>query len=123
MTEPKLTIYEKPTCSTCRSMVKILEENGIDFERVNYIIDPIGREKLEELVRKMGIRPRALIRTREPEYRELGLDDPSVTDDEILDALASHPQLVQRPILEQGERAVLARPVERARELLGERLA
>lgn len=118
-----LTIYEKPTCSTCRKMVKLLDEHGIAFERVNYIVEPPGREKLAELVRKMGIRPRELLRTREPEYRALHLDDPSKSDDEVLDAMAEHPQLIQRPILEQGDRAVLARPVERARELLGNRIA
>lgn len=120
MNEPTLTVYEKPTCSTCRSLVKLLNEHGIEFDRVNYFIEPLDRPKLEELIGKMGIRPRELLRTREPEYRELGLGDPDVSDERVLDALVHHPQLVQRPILERGDRAVLARPVERARELLGD---
>jgi arsenate reductase (glutaredoxin) len=122
MANEKLTIWEKPTCTTCRSMVRLLDEHGIEFERVNYIVDPPGRQKLEELIRKMGIQPRELLRKREPEYRDLGLADPARTDDELIDAMVRHPGLMQRPILEQGDRAVLARPVERARELLGDRL-
>jgi arsenate reductase (glutaredoxin) len=99
-------------------VVRLLRESGVDFNRVDYILDPIPRDRLEELVRKLGVRPRDLLRTREKACRELGLDDPAVSDDEVLDAMASHPELVQRPILERGDRAVLARPPERVREIL-----
>lgn len=99
-------------------MVRLLRESGIDFDRVDYTIDPIPRAKLAALVRKMGIAPRALLRTRERVYRELGLSDEGLSDGALLDAMAEHPELVQRPILERGERAVLARPAERASEIL-----
>jgi arsenate reductase (glutaredoxin) len=66
----------------------------------------------------MGVGPRALLRTREKAYRELGLGDTALSDDALLDAMAEHPELVQRPILERGDRAVLGRPAERAREIL-----
>jgi arsenate reductase (glutaredoxin) len=99
-------------------VVRLLRESGIDFDRIDYTLDPIPRDKLEELVRKMGIRPRELLRTREKAYRELGLSDPAVTDGALLDAMAEWPELVQRPILERGDRAVLARPADRAREIL-----
>jgi arsenate reductase (glutaredoxin) len=99
-------------------VVRLLRESGIDFDRVDYILDPIPRAKLEELIGKMGIRPRELLRTREKAYRELGLDNPDIGDARILDAMAEHPELVQRPILEREDRAVLGRPAERVKEIL-----
>jgi arsenate reductase len=113
-----LLIYEKPTCTTCRKLVKLLKEQGIEFDRLNYFIDPIPREKLEELLGKMELRPRDLLRKREKRYKEMGLKDPGVGDEEILDALVEYPELIERPIIERGNRAVLGRPVERVLELL-----
>ncbi|MFW6202260.1 MAG: arsenate reductase family protein [Gemmatimonadota bacterium] len=98
-------------------MMRLLRESGVDFEAVDYTIDPIPRGKLADLVRKMGISPRELLRKRERAYRDLDLGREEATDDEILDAMAEHPELVQRPIVERGERAVLGRPPERVREL------
>lgn len=118
MTGERIVVYEKPTCTTCRQLAKILREAGIEYEAVNYLLDPIPRDELARLVRTMGITPRDLLRTKEPAYRELGLGRPDVSDDEILDAMAAHPELVQRPIVVRGNRAVLARPAERVRELL-----
>jgi len=117
-TRERIVVYEKPTCTTCRQLAKILREAGIEYEAVNYLLDPIPRDELARLVRTMGITPRDLLRTKEPAYRELGLGRPDVSDDEILDAMAAHPELVQRPIVVRGNRAVLARPAERVRELL-----
>ncbi len=113
-----LLVYEKPTCTTCRKMLRLLKERGVEFERLDYFIDPIPKKKLRELLAKMQMDPRALLRTREKAYKELGLKDPGISDDEILDALVKHPELIQRPIIEKGERAVLGRPVERVLELL-----
>jgi arsenate reductase len=95
------------------------------FRAINYIIDPPTRAELEELLRKLSVpaRPdqqasaRALLRTNEPEYRELGLDG-DVSDDRILAAIAEHPSLLQRPIVVNGDRAVIARPVEKVLEVL-----
>ncbi len=114
----ELTVYEKPTCTTCRSLFALLTERGIDFERVNYHVDPLPEEKIRELLRKAGVGPREVLRTKEPEYKELGLDDPGKSDDELIAAMVEHPPLLQRPIVERGDRAVLARPVERVLELL-----
>lgn len=113
-----LTVYEKPTCTTCRKMVKLLTERGVDFQRLNYFIDPLPRDKLVSLMKKTGLPPREFIRTREKAYRELGLNDKSLPDDLVIDALVEHPELLQRPILERGDRAVLGRPVEKVLELL-----
>ena len=113
-----LTVYEKPTCSTCRNLVALLAERGIPFERLNYIIDPIPRDKLVDLVRKMGGRPHDIVRAKEPQFTALGRPLDDMSDDEVFDLLASTPALVQRPIVESGERAVLARPVERVEQIL-----
>jgi arsenate reductase len=118
MTGARITIYEKPTCTTCRTVMQTLRDRGIDFDAIDYTIDPIPRDKLAELIAKMRIAPRELLRTREAAYTELGLGGPDVTDNQILDAMAAHPELVQRPIIERGERAVLARPPERVEEIL-----
>jgi arsenate reductase len=115
---PELVVYEKPTCTTCRKLVKLLKEQGVPFERLNYFVEPIPREKLRELLTKMGLDPRELLRTREKKYRELGLKDPSVSEEEIFEAMVEHPELIQRPIIERGPRAVLGRPVEKVLELL-----
>lgn len=117
---PTLTIYQKPTCSTCRDVMKRLHEAGISYDAINYIIEPPTRAKLAELIAKMGIAPRDLLRTREPEYRELGLNDPAVDDERIIDAMAGHPALIQRPILEYGDRAALARPADRVSAIMKE---
>src|SRR6185295_3457892 len=74
---PKLTIYQKPTCSTCRTVMTRLKEVGIDYDSIDYIIEPPSREKLAELARKMNASPRTLLRTREPEYEQLNLADAS----------------------------------------------
>jgi len=97
-----------------------LNDAGIDYESINYIIEPPSRSKLAELTRKMGTSPRSLLRVREPEYRSLGLDDETLSDDAILDALAEHPSLIQRPILEYGDRAALTRPAERVGEIVAD---
>jgi arsenate reductase (glutaredoxin) len=113
-----LTFYEKPTCTTCKKTALLLQERGVDFDRVNYYVEPIGEAKLRELLRKAVLRPRDLMRTKESVYRELDLANQDHTDDELIRLMVEHPDLVQRPIVERGDRAVLARPPERVLELL-----
>ena len=103
--EPVLTVYEKPTCTTCRNLFKLLRDRGIEFERVNYIVEPLSSGQIRELLAKAGLRPRDVIRMKEPGARELQLED----DKAVLSALEAHPELLQRPIVERGERAVLPR--------------
>jgi arsenate reductase len=113
-----ITVYQKPTCTTCRAVYTALKESGVDFEAVNYYTDPIPKEKLIELLRKMKMNARDLLRTRETIYKELDLASRSLTDDEIVDLMVAHPDLIQRPIVERGRRAILARPPEKLREIL-----
>lgn len=116
--EDKIVVYEKPTCTKCREADRLLRESGVDFSKVNYYIEPIGEEKLRELIRKMGIAPRDLLRAGEPVYKELNLGKRELSDEEIIRLMAEHPDLIQRPIVERGPRAVLGRPTERIKELL-----
>ena len=114
-----LTVYEKRTCSTCRNLAALLAERGVDFDRVEYHVEGLPEDKLRELLRKGGMRPADVLRRREPLVAELGLDgDELPPDDEVIRLMAEHPEIVQRPIVERDERAVLARPVDRVLELL-----
>lgn len=117
MPDPKIVMYGKSTCTTCRNLVQLLRAEGVEFEQVEYTIDPIPEPRLRELLAKLQLSPRELLRTKAPEYRELGLDRDDVDDDVLLAAMAAHPELVQRPIVERGDRAVLARPAEKVRAL------
>ena len=117
MDEP-ITVYEKPTCTKCREADKLLRESGVDFEKINYYLEPIGEAKLRELIGKMGISPRELLRTSEAVYKELELGKRELSDDELIRLMAENPDLIQRPIVERGARAVLGRPTERIKELL-----
>jgi len=85
---------------------------------VNYFVEPVGEGKLRELIAKMGVSPRELLRKKEAAYRELDLGGREPSDEEIVRLLVERPELLQRPIVERGGRAVLARPAERIRELL-----
>jgi arsenate reductase len=115
---PNITVYEKPTCTTCRNLYALLRERGIDFDSVDYHVTGIEEPELRELLRKLGTGPREILRAREPLVKELGLEDTAVSDEQLIAQMVAHPQLVQRPIVVNGDRAVLARPVERVLELL-----
>ncbi|MCC6977712.1 MAG: arsenate reductase, partial [Candidatus Melainabacteria bacterium] len=78
----KITVYEKPTCSKCREVDKILRESGIEYEKINYYVDPLSKTKLTELLKKMGISARELLRTSEATYKELGLAKAELSEKE-----------------------------------------
>jgi arsenate reductase len=115
---PKIVVYQKPTCTTCRQVYSALKESGVDFAAVDYYTDPIPKTKLKELLRKMGLKAADLLRTKEAIYKTLKLADRDLKDDEIVDLMVEHPDLIQRPIVEKGSRAILARPAERLKEIL-----
>jgi arsenate reductase len=114
----KITIYQKPTCTTCRQVYAALKQSGVDFDAVDYYLDPIPKAKLVELLRKMGLTARDLLRTSEPIYRELRLAHNRLSDDELVDLMVKHPDLIQRPIVKKGAKAILARPAERLKQIL-----
>ena len=99
-------------------MDKLLRESGIPFEKVNYYTEPLSRKKLTELIRKMNLTPRDLLRKSEPVYKELGLARDEFSDSALIGLMVEHPDLLQRPIVERGDRAVLGRPTENVKELL-----
>lgn len=113
----KITVYEKPTCSTCRKVAKTLIENGVDFKKVNYYIEPFSKAKLRSLLNKMEMKPSELLRKNERAYKDLKISGKNYSEDQILDLMIKHPGLVQRPIVEKGEKAILARPPEKIKEL------
>ena len=110
--------YHNPRCSKSRQALELLHERGLRPELVAYLDTPPDADALRVLIGKLGIAPRALLRSGEPAYAELGLDDPSLGDDAIIAAMAARPALIERPIFEHGERAVIGRPPERVLELL-----
>ena len=114
----KVTVYQKPTCTTCREVYAALKESGVGFEAVNYYLDPIPKPKLKELLKKMGISAQELLRTKEPIYKELNISEKKLSDDQIVDLMVKYPDLIQRPIVEKGAKAILARPAERLKEIL-----
>ena len=114
----ELTVYEKPSCTTCRNLATLLREQGIDYDQVDYHVFGLTEDEVRGLVAKTGEPARNLFRAREPIYAELGLADREVDDEEAIRLMAEHPQLMQRPVVVRGDRAVLARPIERALELL-----
>src|SRR3990172_8254992 len=113
----KVTVYEKPTCTTCRNVAKALQEQGINFEKVNYYIDPFSKTKLKSLLKKMKMKPAEVMRTKEKIYKDLDIKNKNYSDEEIVDLMVKYPDLVQRPIIEMGDKAILARPSEKIKEL------
>lgn len=99
-------------------MDRLLRESSVAFEKVNYYTAPLSKQKLTELIRKMKIQPRELLRTSEAIYKQLGLGKSEFTDDELIALMIEHPDLIQRPIVERGDRAVLGRPTENVKALL-----
>ena len=98
-------------------MDRLLRESGVDFKKVNYYIEPLTKQKLKELIKKMGISPRELLRTSESIYKELGLAKGEFSDEDIISLMVKHPDLIQRPIVERGDRAILGRPTENVKKL------
>ena len=113
-----ITIYQKPTCSTCREAVQLLKESGKPFTAINYYEHTFTKGQLKSLLKKAGLSPRDVLRTKEDIYKELGLSKKTLSDDELIELMVKHPDLIQRPLVEKGELAMLARPAESIRKLL-----
>lgn len=114
----KITVYQKPTCSKCRETMGILKERGVEFEAINYYETPVTREELIGLLDKLGISPRQLLRKGEEVFRALHLNENQISDEGLIDLMVQYPDLMQRPIVVRGDKAVLARPAENVCELL-----
>lgn len=113
----KITVYEKPTCTTCRNLTKLFIENGVDWDKVNYFIEPFTEKKLSGLLKKTGLRPYDVLRRAEPDFKGLGINA-DTSDADVIQAMVKFPSIIQRPIVEVGDKAVLARPIEKALDML-----
>ena len=114
----KATIYHNPMCGTSRKTLEILDNEGADITVIEYLKAPPSRDELKRLYDRAGITPRKGLRAKEPLADELGLTDPSVSDDAILDAMIEHPILINRPLVETDKGVRLCRPQDLVREIL-----
>lgn len=113
-----VTIYHNPRCSKSRQTLALLEENGVEPEVVLYLETPPSASDLKELLSKLGISARDLLRKGEDAYKENGLSDKSLSEDALIQAMTQFPKLIERPIVVKGSKAVLGRPPENVLELI-----
>ena len=114
----KAVIYHNPRCSTSRKALEMIRDAGLESEVIEYLREPPTRERLAALIADAGLRVRDAIRSKEAAYAELGLDDPSLDDDALLDAMLREPVLIQRPFVQTGLGTRLGRPVDVIAEIL-----
>lgn len=113
-----VTVYHNPRCSKSRAAMEYLEENGIEAEVIKYMDSPPDANDIKELLSMLGMSPRELMRKHEKVFKDAGLDDPTFTDDELIEAMAQCPSLIERPIIVNNGKAVLARPPETVQDIL-----
>lgn len=113
-----LTLYHNPRCSKSRGALELLEARGLAPTIVRYLETPPDAAQLRDLLRKLGIGARQLLRTGEDEYKALNLADASLSDDQLIAAMAANPKLIERPILIAGDKAIIGRPPEKILEIL-----
>lgn len=113
-----LTLYHNPRCSKSRSALQLLEERGLTPHIVRYLETPLDAEQLRELLSQLAISARQLLRSGEDEYKALALHDMQLSETQLIAAMASHPKLIERPILVVGDKAVIGRPPEKILEIL-----
>ncbi|WP_236201513.1 arsenate reductase (glutaredoxin) [Pseudomonas pseudonitroreducens] len=114
----QISLFHNPRCSKSRGALELLEERGIQPDIVRYLETPPSAAELKALLGKLGIGARQLLRTGEDEYKELELANPALSDEQLIQAMASHPRLIERPILIVGDKAVIGRPPEKVLEIL-----
>jgi arsenate reductase len=114
----KITIYHNPRCSKSRQTLELLGTRGVEADIVEYLKTPPTSKQLAEILDLLGMEPRELMRTSEPEYKDNTLDDPSISREQLIQAMVDHPRLIQRPIVLCKGRAALGRPPENVLEIL-----
>ena len=118
-----ITIYHNPACGTTRNVLAMIRNSGEEPQVIEYLRTPPSRERLLELIAAMGISPRELLREKGTPYAELGLDDPALLDEDLVDAMLAHPILINRPIVVTRRGAALCRPSEKVLALLDQPVA
>ena len=115
-----IIIYHNPDCGTSRNTLAMIRNAGVEPHVINYLKNPPSREMLTQLIARMGISVRGLLREKGTPYAELGLGDPALSDEQLLDAVMSHPILINRPIVVSPKGVRLCRPSEEVLDLLPE---
>lgn len=113
-----LTLYHNPRCSKSRGALELLEARGLAPTVVRYLETPLNAAQIQALLGKLGLSARQLLRTGEDEYKSLNLSDPNLSESQLIDAIAAHPKLMERPILETADKAVIGRPPENVLEIV-----
>ncbi|MEC4169124.1 MULTISPECIES: arsenate reductase (glutaredoxin) [unclassified Pseudomonas] len=113
-----LTLYHNPRCSKSRGALELLEARGLTPTVVRYLDTPLDASQLRDLLAKLNIGARQLLRSGEDEYKALNLADASLSEAQLIDAMAAHPKLIERPVLVVGDKAVIGRPPEKVLEIL-----
>ena len=114
----QITIYHNPRCSKSRATLALLQEQGVQADVVEYLKAPPSVAELEDILDMLGLEPRDLIRRKEAEYREAGLDDTGLSREQLIEAMVKHPKLIERPIVISNGRAAIGRPPEKVLEIL-----
>ena len=114
----EITIYHNPKCSKSRRTLQLLRDRGIEPQIVEYIRHPLNVAQIRRLLELLNMSPRELLRKKESDYKALNLSDPSLSADSLINAMAEHPVLMERPIVVVGERAALGRPPESVLDIL-----
>jgi len=113
-----VTIYHNPRCSKSRQTLAMLQEKGIKPVIIEYLQSPPDKNTLEDILKKLGLKPRQLLRTKEEAYKANGLDDDSLTDEQIIDAILENPVLMERPVVLANNKAAIGRPPENIEAIL-----
>lgn len=113
-----LKLYHNPRCSKSRAALQLLQARGLSPQIIPYLDSPLNSGQLQSLLQKLGISARQLLRSGEDEYKALALSNPQLSESELIEAMVQHPRLIERPILETIDRAVIGRPPETILELL-----
>lgn len=113
-----VTIYHNPRCSKSRQTLELLRAQGLESRVIDYLTAPPDAGELRRILRLLGLRPRDLMRRKEPPYAALALDDPALSDDDLIAAMVENPILIERPIVLANGKARLGRPPEQVTEIL-----
>ncbi|OYP36560.1 arsenate reductase (glutaredoxin) [Rhodopirellula sp. MGV] len=113
-----IEVFHNPRCTKSREAVELLKSRGIEFEEIRYLDDPPSAKVLRQVIKKLGIKPEQLVRKKEKLYKELDLDAESFTDRDWIDVMVANPKLIERPIVIQGDKAAIGRPIDNIVDLL-----
>ena len=111
-------IFHNPRCSKSRQALQILQDNNCDIEIINYLETDLNASLIKDVLHKLSLKPRDILRTSEQDYKDNNLKEDNFSDDDLIDYMIKHPKLIERPIVIKGHRAVLGRPPENVLELI-----